>query len=163
LVERSAHPLAQVAAPGFENTHRVLEPPARSADDSHRQSDLGHCAVRRWWIEAVLPDAVRHQPADRPSRWLPGRHRRLQWHAPALLCLALAAGTVAPGKPLTVGLIASSNKPAAEAQSRALAAFVKTATGRDAAPQVFADYEALAAAVAKGEVDVALMPPLAYV
>src|SRR2546428_9420572 len=80
-----------------------------------------------------------------------------------LLCAALAAGPAPSGKPLTVGLIASTNKAAADLQGKALAAFAKAATGREAKADVYADYEALAAALAQGEVDVALMPPLAYV
>jgi phosphonate transport system substrate-binding protein len=66
----------------------------------------------------------------------------------------------APGT-LTVGLTAGTANTAAQAD--ALTAFVKQATGHEARKAVFPDYDSLADQVAKGAVDVALMPPLAYV
>jgi phosphonate transport system substrate-binding protein len=81
-----------------------------------------------------------------------------------LLALTLAADpAAAPVKPITIGLLASTNKEAAHAQARALATFMRLATGRDAKTDIYADYEALSAALVQKEVDAALMPPLAFV
>jgi phosphonate transport system substrate-binding protein len=67
----------------------------------------------------------------------------------------------APAGTLTVGMTANTN--GAQAQGQALADFVKQATGQPTRPAVYPDYDSLAAAVAKGDVDVALMSPMAYV
>jgi phosphonate transport system substrate-binding protein len=69
--------------------------------------------------------------------------------------------TPAPPGTLTVGLTAS--VAGADKQSAALSAFVKSATGHEVRPALFPDYDSLANAVAQGQVDVALLPPLAYV
>ncbi len=67
----------------------------------------------------------------------------------------------APAGTLTVGLAAST--ATSGAQVEALTSFVGQATGHPARKALFPDYDSLAAEVAKGTVDVALMPPLAYV
>ena len=67
----------------------------------------------------------------------------------------------APAGTLTVGLASGAENPAAQAD--ALAAWVKSATGHATRTAIFPDYDSLASAVAKGQVDVALMSPLAYV
>ena len=72
--------------------------------------------------------------------------------------LLLALLTAAP-KPVNVGLVAATNDQASQAQAAALAGFVGKALSHEATSKVFADYDALANAVAKGEVDVALMGP----
>ncbi len=69
----------------------------------------------------------------------------------------------APEGVLTAGLVVSSGTAGAETQARALADFVKQATEKETRPAVFPDYDSLAAAVAKGQVDVAFMPPIAIV
>jgi phosphonate transport system substrate-binding protein len=91
--------------------------------------------------------------------------------------VALAEG--APAKPATpapapapaansgpqvviVGVVASTNDEIAKKQADALASFVSIAIKQSTLPRVYADQESLAVAVGKGEVDVALMGPLAY-
>lgn len=64
--------------------------------------------------------------------------------------------------PLTVGVVAAINDQKAADQATALAMWVKSTTGRDAREKVFTDYEKAAAAVGAGEVDIAIMGPLAY-
>ena len=68
--------------------------------------------------------------------------------------------TPVPGT-LTVGLASGAGDPAA--QGAALAGWVQSAAGQPARPAVFPDYDSLAAALAKGQVDVALVSPLAFV
>jgi phosphonate transport system substrate-binding protein len=79
-----------------------------------------------------------------------------------LALLVAAALAAAPGQ-LSVGLVASTNPDAAATQGQALAAFVQTACGMVAVPKVFTDYEALGNAVGEGKLDVALLPPFAFV
>ncbi len=79
------------------------------------------------------------------------------------MMMVLLAVLAADPRPLGVGLVATTNDKAANAQAAALAGFVGQSLGRKADSKVFADYDALATAVAKGEVEVALMGPLAYV
>jgi len=67
----------------------------------------------------------------------------------------------APAGTLTVGLTSVATDP--NAQAAALAGWVGEATGHATRPALFPDYDSLATAVAKGQVDVALMSPLAYV
>jgi phosphate/phosphite/phosphonate ABC transporter binding protein len=62
----------------------------------------------------------------------------------------------------TVGVVASTNPETAKKQADALASFVGAALKETAQPRIFADQEALAVALAKGDVDVALMGPLAW-
>lgn len=61
-----------------------------------------------------------------------------------------------------VGVVASMNDEVAKKQADALASFVAIAVKETTLPRVFPDQEALALAVSKGQVDVALMGPLAY-
>lgn len=61
-----------------------------------------------------------------------------------------------------VGVVAALNDEVAKKQADALASFVGSAVKETTLPRVYADQEALALAVSKGEVDVALMGPLAY-
>ena len=61
-----------------------------------------------------------------------------------------------------VGVVASTNPETAKKQADALASFVGAALKETAQPRIFADQEALAVALAKGDVDVALMGPLAW-
>ncbi|MFZ5442917.1 MAG: phosphate/phosphite/phosphonate ABC transporter substrate-binding protein [Myxococcota bacterium] len=79
---------------------------------------------------------------------------------------ALAQKPAAPAAPVQtaviVGVVAATNDEAAKKQSEALASFVAAAVKDTALPRVYPDQEALALAVGKGEVDVALMGPLAY-
>ncbi len=84
-------------------------------------------------------------------------------------CTLLALTSFAQGprpssspRPLLAGVVASQNPESARAQSLALSTFVGTALKTTANARVFPDQEALALAVAKGEVDVAVMGPLAY-
>lgn len=69
-----------------------------------------------------------------------------------------------PAEPraLVVGVVASLNDQKAQDQAAAFGGWVRGALGKPAREQIFQDYELLAVAVAKGEVDVALMGPLAY-
>jgi phosphonate transport system substrate-binding protein len=67
----------------------------------------------------------------------------------------------APAGTLTVGL--SAGVANTQGQVDAIAAFVKQATGRATRTAIFPDYDGLADAMVKGQVDVALLPPLAYV
>ena len=69
--------------------------------------------------------------------------------------------SAAPAGTLTVGLASGADDAAG--QAAALAAWVKSATGHATRTAVFPDYDSLATAVAKGQVDVAVMSPLAYV
>lgn len=68
--------------------------------------------------------------------------------------------TPVPGT-MTVGMASGAGDPAA--QGAALAGWVQQASGMPARPAVFPDYDSLAAALAKGQVDVALVSPLAFV
>ncbi|MBE2249119.1 MAG: PhnD/SsuA/transferrin family substrate-binding protein [Myxococcus sp.] len=63
---------------------------------------------------------------------------------------------------LVVGVVASQNPEAAKAQSAALSGFVGNALREPTVSRVYPDQEALALAVARGEVDYAVMGPLAY-
>ena len=61
-----------------------------------------------------------------------------------------------------VGVVAAVNDEVAKKQADALASFVAIALKETTLPRVYPDQEALAVAVSKGEVDVALMGPLGY-
>jgi len=63
---------------------------------------------------------------------------------------------------VTVGVMAALDEASAQAQAKALAVWVKTTLGKETRERVFKDYEQLAGAVEKGEVDVAIMGPLAW-
>ena len=94
--------------------------------------------------------------------------RRLSALVSALVSfLAVAQGTKpAPAAPVQtavlVGVVAALNDEVAKKQADALASFVAIAVKETTLPRVFPDQEALALAVSKGDVDVALMGPLAY-
>jgi phosphate/phosphite/phosphonate ABC transporter binding protein len=77
-----------------------------------------------------------------------------------MLVIAVLA---ADPKPLNVGLVASTGDKGAQEQATALAGFIGRSLGVKTAKTVLADYDALAGALVKGEVDVALMGPIAYV
>lgn len=68
----------------------------------------------------------------------------------------------APRAALIVAVVSSQNPEAAKAQSAALSGFVGNALKEPTVSRVYPDQEALAVAVAKGEVDFAVMGPLAY-
>src|SRR5688572_11155380 len=76
---------------------------------------------------------------------------------------AVLAAATATAQTLTVGTYSAPNDANAAGQARSLTAFVKQATGKEASNTAFTSYDALAEALAKGTVDVALVPPLAYV
>jgi ABC-type phosphate/phosphonate transport system substrate-binding protein len=90
------------------------------------------------------------------------------------LCFALTAATAlaqgsapkttapAAQPAVIVGVVAATSDDTAKKQADALASFISSAIKQSALPRVYADQEALAVAVSKGEVDVALMGPLAY-
>jgi phosphonate transport system substrate-binding protein len=88
-------------------------------------------------------------------------------------CLAFSAVTVfaQPAPPpttapapfsVTVGVVAATNEDEAKAQSDTLARFVGQALKASVRSRVFTDQEALAVAIGKSEVDVALIGPLGY-
>lgn len=95
--------------------------------------------------------------------------RRLFALVTALLSsLAMAQGAPAKAAPpaqtaVLVGVVAALNDEVAKKQADALASFVAIAVKETTLPRVYADQEALALALSKGEVDVALMGPLGYV
>ncbi len=74
---------------------------------------------------------------------------------------AAAPAPTASG-PVLVGLVASTNAKVVESQSQALAGWVKGTLRKEAREKIFPDYDALVDALGKGEVDLALMGPLAY-
>lgn len=80
--------------------------------------------------------------------------------------LAQKTAPAAPAAPVQtaviVGVVAATNDEAAKTQADALASFVAAAVKDTTLPRVFPDQEALALAVARGDVDVALLGPLAY-
>lgn len=90
----------------------------------------------------------------------------------ALICalvsfMAFSQGTTKGVAPpvqtaVLVGVVAAVNDDVAKKQADALASFVAIAVKETTLPRVFPDQEALALAVSKGEVDLALMGPLAY-
>ena len=94
--------------------------------------------------------------------------RRLPALFSALLSLtAFSQGAKpAPAAPVQtavlVGVVAALNDEVAKKQADALASFVAIAVKETTLPRVFPDQEALALAVSKGDVDVALMGPLGY-
>ena len=92
--------------------------------------------------------------------------RRLPLLISALLSFTAAAQGAKAAPPVQtavlVGVVASVNDEVARKQADALASFVAVALKETALPRVFADQEALANALSKGEVDLALMGPLAY-
>ena len=93
--------------------------------------------------------------------------RRLSALVIALLSsLAFSQGAPAKAPPpqtaVLVGVVAAVNDEVARKQADALASFVGSAVKEMTLPRVYPDQEALAVAVGKGEVDVALMGPLAY-
>ncbi len=89
-------------------------------------------------------------------------------------CLALSASAALAQQPapkaepqaaqtaVIVGVVAATNDAVAKKQADALASFVAIAVKETTLPRVFPDQEALALAVGRGDVDVALMGPLAY-
>jgi len=80
---------------------------------------------------------------------------------PVLVALAMLSAGPAPAEGLKVGLIGQGS--AAQAQGRAFADFVHTATGQETTAAVFSEYDGLSDAVAQGQVDIAFMPPIALV
>lgn len=80
-----------------------------------------------------------------------------------LSAVALSSFTVFAQQPATiVGVVASTNAEVAKKQSEALASFASSALKEQVLPRVYADQEGLAKALGKGEIDLALMGPLAY-
>jgi phosphonate transport system substrate-binding protein len=80
-----------------------------------------------------------------------------------LLLPLLALSGFARAQPVTiVGVVAAVNDEVAKKQADEFARFVTIATKDQTIGKVFADQEALATALAKGDVDVALMGPLGY-
>ena len=89
----------------------------------------------------------------------------------ALVTALLSSLAFSPGRPreaaapvqtaVLVGVVAAVNDEVAKKQADALASFVAIAVKETTLPRVYPDQEALALAVSKGEVDVALMGPLA--
>jgi phosphonate transport system substrate-binding protein len=80
-----------------------------------------------------------------------------------LLLAALVSTAALAQQPATiVGVVAAVNDEVAKKQADAFASFVGIATKDQTIGRVFADQEALATALAKGDVDVALMGPLGY-
>lgn len=94
--------------------------------------------------------------------------RRLSALLSALLALAAFAqgAKAAPPPPVQtavlVGVVAAVNDEVAKKQADALASFVAVALKETTLPRVYADQEALAIALGKGEIDLALMGPLGY-
>ncbi len=82
----------------------------------------------------------------------------------ASLFAASAAAQIKPARKgvLTAGVLASTNMAIASKQADAFAAFVQRATGKESRAVIIADYDALATALADGKIDVALMPPIAF-
>lgn len=78
------------------------------------------------------------------------------------LVLLTSLSSLAQQPAVVVGVVAATNDAAAKKQSEALASFVASAVKETTLARVFPDQEALALAVGTGEVDVALMGPLAY-
>lgn len=89
-------------------------------------------------------------------------HRILSAVALLTSALALAQPKEAPRAALIVGVVSSQNPESAKAQAAALSGFVGNAVREPTVSRVYPDQEALAVAVAKGEVDYAVMGPLAY-
>ena len=95
--------------------------------------------------------------------------RRLSALISALLSLAASAQGKAPAAApsvqtaVLVGVVAALNDETAKKQADALATFVGSAIREQTLPRVFADQEALAVALGKGDIDIALMGPLGYV
>jgi phosphonate transport system substrate-binding protein len=79
-----------------------------------------------------------------------------------VLVTALLSFTSFAQGAVLVGVVASLNDEVAKKQADAFAAFVGRALKEQALPKVYADQEALAQAVAKNEVDFALLGPLGY-
>ena len=89
--------------------------------------------------------------------------RRISALISALLSLtALGQGKAPAQTAVLVGVVAAVNDDVAKKQADALASFVATALKEQTLARVFADQEALAVALSKGDVDVALMGPLGY-
>ncbi|MER2561633.1 MAG: PhnD/SsuA/transferrin family substrate-binding protein [Myxococcaceae bacterium] len=89
-------------------------------------------------------------------------HRILSAVALLTSALVLAQPKEAPRAALIVGVVSSQNPESAKAQAAALSGFVGNAVREATVSRVYPDQEALAVAVAKGEVDYAVMGPLAY-
>lgn len=89
-------------------------------------------------------------------------HRTLSAVALLTSALVVAQPKEAPRAALIVGVVSSQNPESAKAQSAALSGFVGNALHEPTVSRVYPDQEALAVAVAKGEVDYAVMGPLAY-
>ncbi len=68
-----------------------------------------------------------------------------------------------PGGPLTVGVTTPTGAADAAKDADALASALAGALGRPVTAQVFGKYDELVAAVSKGSVDLAWMPPLTFV
>ncbi len=87
--------------------------------------------------------------------------------AASLQALAQGAPPAAAPAPaqtaVLVGVVASENAESARQQADAFASFVARAVQEQTLGRVFPDQEALALALAKGEVDVGLLGPLGYV
>ncbi|MGV3623665.1 MAG: phosphate/phosphite/phosphonate ABC transporter substrate-binding protein [Archangium sp.] len=80
-----------------------------------------------------------------------------------LSVMALCSVSVFAQQPATiVGVVASTNEEIAKKQSEALASFASSALKEQVLPRVYKDQEALAVALGKGEIDFAVMGPLAY-
>ncbi len=89
-------------------------------------------------------------------------HRILSAVALLTSALALAQPKEAPRAALIVGVVSSQNPESAKAQAAALSGFVGNALREPTVSRVYPDQEGLALAVAKQEVDYAVMGPLAY-
>ncbi|MBL8910008.1 MAG: phosphate/phosphite/phosphonate ABC transporter substrate-binding protein [Archangium sp.] len=79
-----------------------------------------------------------------------------------LIAALVSTAALAQQQATIVGVVAAVNDEVAKKQADAFASFVGVATKDQTIGRVFADQEALATALAKGDVDVALMGPLGY-
>lgn len=79
------------------------------------------------------------------------------------LVLCIVSLSASAQTAVLVGVVAAENDEVAKKQADALASFVARAVKEQTLARVFPDQEALATALAKGEVDVGLLGPLGYV
>lgn len=79
-----------------------------------------------------------------------------------LLLLSTVLSSSVFAQPVIVGVVAATNPDAAQPQADALASLVGGAVKQPGVGKVFKDQESLALAVSRGEVDVALIGPLAW-